>query len=301
MSPNTPQEADVAAPAGDKAVKSILIYMAMAAEAAPLVNSLDLQLKEHDSFPAGSPWQLHSGSHAGVSIHLVTPGKDRALGVDNVGTVPAAVAVYAAAASLHPDLIINAGTAGGFKAKGAAIGDVYVASHFANHDRRIPLPGFDEYGIGLIESPHASRVASALGFKVGRVSSGNSLDMSAEDEKLIAKNDATVKDMEDEKLIAKNDATVKDMEIIHPYAVYPPPYSSPPFYPSINSQAAAVAWVAALLSLPLLSVKAVTDIVDGDRPTTEEFLENLHTAADALQHAVPKVVALVEGKRLVEL
>ncbi|CAI5481879.1 unnamed protein product [Closterium sp. Yama58-4] len=261
MSPNTPQEAEVAAPAGDKAVKSILIYMAMAAEAAPLVNSLDLQLKEHNSFPAGSPWQLHSGSHGGVSIHLVTPGKDRALGVDNVGTVPAAVAVYAAAASLHPDLIINAGTAGGFKAKGAAIGDVYLASHFANHDRRIPLPGFDEYGIGLIESPHASRVASALGFKVGRVSSGNSLDMSAEDEKLIAKNDATVKDME----------------------------------------AAAVAWVAALLSLPLLSVKAVTDIVDGDRPTTEEFLENLHTAADALQHAVPKLVALVEGKMLVEL
>ncbi|CAI7923598.1 unnamed protein product [Closterium sp. NIES-53] len=261
MSPNTPQEADVAAPAGDKAVKSILIYMAMAPEAAPLVNSLDLQLKEHDSFPAGSPWQLYSGAHGGVSIHLVTSGKDKALGVDNVGTVPAAVAVYAAATSLHPDLIINAGTAGGFKAKGAAIGDVYLASHFANHDRRIPLPGFVEYGIGLIECPHASRVASALGFKVGRVSSGNSLDMSAEDAKLIAKNDASIKDME----------------------------------------AAALAWVAALLSLPLLSVKSVTDIVDGDRPTPEEFMENLHAAGDALQHAVPKLVALVEGKRLVDL
>lgn len=42
--------------------------------------------------------------------------------------------------ALRPDLIISVGTAGGFAARGAAIGDVFVATGFANHDRRIPLP-----------------------------------------------------------------------------------------------------------------------------------------------------------------
>ena len=33
------------------------------------------------------------------------------------------------------------GTAGGFKRKGAAIGDAFISSQIANHDRRIPIPG----------------------------------------------------------------------------------------------------------------------------------------------------------------
>ena len=40
---------------------------------------------------------------------------------------------------------------------------------------------------------------------------------------------------------------------------------------------------AALHGTPLLALKSVTDIVDGDRPAQEEFLENLATAARALQ------------------
>lgn len=50
-----------------------------------------------------------------------------------------------------------------------------------------------------------------------------------------------------------------------------------------------MAYVADILSVPLILLKAVTDIVDGDRPTTEEFLENLSTAADALTDTLPKV------------
>ena len=37
------------------------------------------------------------------------------LGVDNVGTVPSALITFAAVQALKPDLIINMGTAGGFK------------------------------------------------------------------------------------------------------------------------------------------------------------------------------------------
>jgi len=36
-------------------------------------------------------------------------------GVDSVGTVPSSLLAYAAGVTLRPDLIINAGTAGGFQ------------------------------------------------------------------------------------------------------------------------------------------------------------------------------------------
>jgi len=50
--------------------------------------------------------------------------------------------------TFEPDIIINAGTAGGFKRVSGNIGDVYVCNEFKHHDRRIPIPGFEEYGHG---------------------------------------------------------------------------------------------------------------------------------------------------------
>lgn len=76
-------------------------------------------------------------------------GKCQMHGVDNVGTVPAAVTAYLAVHEFKPDLVISVGTAGGFKARGAAIGDVFLATAFANHDRRIPIP----VGFACITSP----------------------------------------------------------------------------------------------------------------------------------------------------
>lgn len=60
--------------------------------------------------------------------------------MDNVGTVPAALTAYLAIQALKPDLVISLGTAGGFKSKGGEIGDVYLSTGFANHDRHIPIP-----------------------------------------------------------------------------------------------------------------------------------------------------------------
>ena len=73
------------------------------------------------------------------------------------------------------------------------------------------------------------------------------------------------------------DATVKDME------------------------AAAIAWAAELTSTPLLTLKVVTDIVDGERATQDEFLENLHTAAASLQKNLNNVLDFVLGKTIGEL
>lgn len=73
-------------------------------------------------------------------------------------------------------------------------------------------------------------------------------------------------------------------------------------YPiSFRFQGAAVAYVADLLKVPAVFVKAVTDIIDGDKPTAEEFMENLAAVTTALGQAVTKVVDYINGKSLSEL
>ena len=97
--------------------------------------------------------------------------------------------------------------------------------------------------------------------KIGRLSTGDSLDMSPHDEASIIANDATLKDME----------------------------------------GAAVAYVAELLKVPAMFLKAVTDIVDGDKPTAEEFLQNLSDVTAALDETVAKAIDFINGKCLSEL
>lgn len=79
--------------------------------------------------------------------------------------------------------------------------------------------------------------------QAGVVSSSNSLGYSDDDMKQMLANDAAVKEME----------------------------------------GAAIAWAAHLYGTPVLALKSITDIVDGDRPPQEEFLENLQKAALALK------------------
>ncbi|XP_024367530.1 5'-methylthioadenosine/S-adenosylhomocysteine nucleosidase isoform X2 [Physcomitrium patens] len=245
-----------------EAVKTVVVVIAMQAEALPLVETLQLVEDEQISvFPSGVPWKKYSGEIDGLDVHIVVPGKDKTLGVDSVGTVPCSLLTYASAVALRPNLLINAGTAGGFQAKGANIGDVYVATEFANHDRRIPIPVFDKYGVGTIEATPTGNLIRDLKFKEGKLSTGNSLDMTLQDEEYIKANDATVKDME----------------------------------------GAAVAYVANMLAIPLISLKAVTDIVDDSKPTVEEFLKNMSMAASALSNAVPLVLKYVSGKTVADL
>lgn len=213
---------------------------------------------------------MYTGEHAGARVTVVWNGRCRSHEVDLVGTVPAALGTYAALHALQAttppvDLVISAGTAGGFRARGAAIGDVYVSSSVLHHDRRIPLPGaFEAFGLGRIESTPTEALRAALPtLKLGVVSSGNSLDY-------------TDRCME---IMTKHGAHVKEME------------------------AGAVAWVARdLFGCPaMFALKAVTDIVDGERATAEEFLANLGAAAGALQDTLPRVIEFCAGRRPSEL
>lgn len=148
------------------------------------------------------------------------------------------------------------------RAQGAVIGDVFVSSATMNNDRRIPLPGFDHYGIGHVHSVPTPNMQAALGLKSSIVSSGNSLDY-------------TDKCLE---IMAQHEVGVKEME------------------------GAAIAWVVCqLFRTPMFCIKSITDIVDGGRPTQEEFLENLSAAATSLQTTLPKVLGFVTGKTLEEL
>jgi 5'-methylthioadenosine nucleosidase len=130
-----------------------------------------------------------------------------------------------------------------------------------HHDRRIPLPGFDKFGLGFTPSVPTPNMQAALGLKPGVVTSGDSLDF-------------TDRCME---IMVEHGAAVKEME------------------------AGSIAWVAGLFQKPMLCIKAITDIVDGDRPTQDEFLENLHAAAAALQAMLPRVLEFVGGRPVAEL
>lgn len=66
-------------------------------------------------------------------------------------------------------------------------------------------------------------------------------------------------------------------------------------------QGAAVAYVAELLKVPVIFLKAVTDLIDGDKPTAEEFLQNLAVVTSALEETATKVINFIHGKTLSDL
>lgn len=247
---------------------SVVIAIAMEAEAAPFIEHFGLTPKD-DVFPSSVPFLAYSGTFCKggtAKVTVITNGKDDVYktGVDNVGTISAAMATFLALQSLGDDvdLLLNAGTCGGFGAKGAGIGDAFLTTAVANHDRRIPIPGFTEYGIGKLDSVvDPTKLAAAHGFKTGVCTTGNSLDKTEKDNELMLANDASVKDME----------------------------------------AAAIAWSCALQDVPFLGLKVVTDIVDGDIPSQDEFMANLQAASKSLQEALPKVLEYMCDKHHTEL
>ena len=234
-------------------IRNIAILMAMEAEAAPLIKALDLK----DITPDDHKLLNHySTPHKGGSIDLITSGKDPDHGCDNVGTVPATLMAYLACEHLQPDIVINAGTAGGFWGNGCEIGDVCLSEGFSFHDRRIPIPGFKEYGIGDYPSFDTSEIAKKLNLKTGRISTGDSLDH-------------TEKDLE---LMGAHKAIIKDME------------------------AAAIAWLCKTMNVPMFAIKAITDLIDIKKPTPEQFTENLKMASENLCKSVIEVIKTFSDK-----
>lgn len=230
-------------------VAKLCLLVAMPAEAKPLIQHFNLIRQEN--FFGKLPPEAYTGSYRNIEILVVVNGTDRIHGTNLVGTQAATLAAQVAIEKFAPDLIINPGTAGAFARNGSRIGDVYLSHlHFVFHDRRIPIPGWDAFGVGSYPSYDTTAIATALGFKQGIVTTGNSLDMTADDERIINQAGGQVKDME----------------------------------------AAALAWVASLHEVPIFSVKSITDLMDSEKTTQEEFLENLHAASVALKDACFSII-----------
>lgn len=261
----------------------------MEAEATPFIEHLQLQ-KIDDYFPSHLPFLAYRGlypdnSSSNTQVTVITNGKDAVYGTDacNVGTIAASTITMLALQKegLENDddvVFVNAGTAGGFARHGAAIGDVYLVTAFTFHDRRIPIPGYDTYGMGqtgstlnvaaLLEHYNNNNNNNDIHWKSGICTTGDSLDKTAECDAIMEQSQATVKDME----------------------------------------AAAIAWVVALhnnngkaQNVKFTSLKVVTDIVDGNQPTHEEFLANLQTASEQLQRALPLLLDYIASKDVSEL
>lgn len=237
----------------------VLIVMAMRAEAEPIISGLSLADVEA---PGTMPFRWYRGSAASLDVMVAVNGEDERFHVDSIATIPAALNTYAACESFAPDLVITAGTAGGWERDGTEIGDVYLNSdRFVHHDRRIDLPGFRAYGIGSYPGLAVDGMVARLGFKVGTVTTSNSLDESPTDAGVIETVGAKVKEME----------------------------------------GAAVAYVCDQLGTPVMAVKAITDLVNSPVATSEQFIANLELASGRLRSAVVAVLLELEGSALEDM
>lgn len=229
-------------------MRRVALVMAMRAEALPIVAALGA-VERPAVPPLVSRWFV-SESH-GAEILIAVNGVDRRFGVDSIGTEAAALTTYLVIGEFRPELVVSAGTAGGWQRSGASIGDVYLSEgSVVHHDRRIDLAGFAEYGIGRYPVVPTRRLAEALGVRTGVVSTGNSLDESDEDRRMILESGAVAKDME----------------------------------------AASVAYVCEQMGVPFLAVKAITDLVDHHTATAEQFTANLKRAVERLTTTLVAVV-----------
>lgn len=241
-------------------VERVVIIMAMFGEAKHLIKRLGLG--ESSQTLPGLPAAVFTGGIKGKEVILITNGECPTHKIDRIGPQPAGVTAYAAIQKFKPDVIINAGTAGGFEKRNGHIGDVYLGTKTKYHDRRIKLgDNFEAYGHAIYTCLPGEYTAETLGLKRGVVSTGSSLDAPALD----------VEDMNHYGVVAK------------------------------EMEAAAIAEVSALLHVPFIAIKAITDIVDHPADTAEQFLKNFSIAVKSLTDKTEELVNFVVGKTLVYL
>lgn len=175
--------------------KRILIIMAMAAEARPIIDQLGLH-----ELPANPQLQSHfprfQGEFAGKQIVISLNGKSTEYGVDRIGTEFAALNTQSAIVEFAPDLIINAGTCGAFSAD-ADIADIITSDQpVVYHDHRVPLKGFDRFAMGAYPTAYCPEYFQGIEHKPGVITTGNSLDMPDIDRQWIMQNQGMAKEME---------------------------------------------------------------------------------------------------------
>ena len=232
-------------------IKKILILVAMQAEADPIIAALHLD-ESADRLDAELPFKSYRRAAVDQNILLMVSGIDPRYQVDNIGTQPATLMAYVGIEHFRPDLVISAGTAGGFAARGAKIGTVYLSDdEFLFHDRQIPLAGFDQQGAGHYPAANIRALAKQLNLPFGKISSGSSFTQYPDQIAQIEKSGAVAKEME----------------------------------------AAAIAWVCWLKKTPCMAVKSITNLLDNNESSKDQFMANFATATQQLATQIEKIVS----------
>jgi len=192
--------------------------------------------------------------------------------VEGVSPVPSALATWEAIRVFKPHIVINAGTAGGVRAKGVEKGKVYLSgSPLRYHDRLINfrLPGdsfepnnYQVFGIGSFPTVYCQNMAKALDLPFGIMSTGSSFDQA---EGNIAHQ------------FEKNGANLKEMEV------------------------AAIAEASLLRGVPFFAIKGVTDYIDPGEDYNEQFQKELEPISEVVAKTLLKVVTFVMGKNISQL
>lgn len=236
--------------------KHICFIIAMKGEAQALIDHFNLELLP-DLFPAWVPAKAFQNTYRNTTISVVINGHDERFDIDHISTQPATLAAFLVIDQLNPDLVINTGTAGGFKEKGLEIGDVVMAQGKAYfHDRRIPIDKFREYGLGSYPLIEYDDLIQKLGIKAGVISTGNAFIYTSHDQEIMGKIGATMKDME----------------------------------------AAAIAWVCEISQTPLIILKGITDFVGIHHSSADQFTSNFNLCIQKLTQANLRLLdELIEG------
>jgi len=229
----------------------ICYIVAMEAETLPLIECFNL--RQQRDFFSPLPCQLYSGSVNGKELYVVHNGRqhDR----DLIGCEAAAITTMAAIERLHPDIIICSGTCGGWKRYGAEVGRVYIGNGAMFHDRRVPgdnawaTQGLGNYPVWS----GSAALAERLSLGMGKVTTGSSFDMTAEEERIIDENGGRLKEME----------------------------------------GAAVGFVCSLFGTPVLYVKAVTNLRDDEEDDMDAFHDNLRLATNNLRDVNEAIIRIL--------
>jgi 5'-methylthioadenosine nucleosidase len=248
----------------DRPIRRVAILFALSAEGLGLAQRLGLSDQGQLDPPLPAHWW--QGRHGGASgaegfeVAIGFAGPDPELAVDRIGTMAAVLAGYKLQRAFKPDLFINAGTAGGFKSRSGEVGSVYAADRaILFHDRRIPISGWDAFGVGRIPAGVTDAVVEVLGAARGIVSTGDSFTPCAEELAFFEREAVQAKEME----------------------------------------AAGLARLARDFGLPFLAIKAITDLVDDPEPEQEAFSQNLEMVSARLQDRLATLLDwIATGRRV---
>lgn len=229
-------------------MESIVVVMAMEAEAEPFVARIGAS---ESPVPTRLPLRAFVTVIDGCRVAAVVNGRHPRHGVDHIGTDAAAVTTSIALTNFTPDLVITAGTAGARRGTAHRIGDVVLAApHFVHHDRRIPLRGFDELGVGRFPAAPVGGLARRLGLGTGVFSTGNSFG-----------------------------ETTADLEMLDASGAI-----------AIDMESAAVASVGELHDVPVLGVRVLANYIGGGATGASEFESGLASAAARLADALATII-----------